>query len=276
MTPMRHAVLAPWPACVGGGKQTPGFLGVGRLYVISRKFISAEGGLRRLVWMPKELKEYLHDPLQKRAEELGVPDLVDKIADESVGTDVESVMAWVEQVNHPCLTLPSLLGYDLGERAMAVTALEIYKHLPKTNCAKCRFPDLPGLRDAALAEKDRADKCPEVTEAGRAALDGAAAPPIRLITVGAGDRRLQVGNETVLFRHEQTFYHPTGVAVILSDTLADAELGARIQELRGLTIERVGVQMTLDLIAVRSDSGNATRFAAVVARSHAKRPTRSF
>ena len=94
---------------VGGGKQTPGFLGVGRLYVVSSKFISFEGGLDRLVWLTKELKEYLREPLQKRCEEIGEPDLLDKIADEDVGLDVESVMAYLTDKNHPALTMPSLL-----------------------------------------------------------------------------------------------------------------------------------------------------------------------
>ena len=94
---------------VGGGKQTPGFLGVGRLYVVSKKFIAAEGGLPRVVWMTKDLKEYLHEPLQQRCEEIGQPDLLDKIADEEVGLDVESVLAYMEQKNHPALAMPSLL-----------------------------------------------------------------------------------------------------------------------------------------------------------------------
>lgn len=94
---------------VGGGKQTPGFLGVGRLYVVSKKFISAEGGLRRLVWMTKELKEYLKEPLLKRCEEIGEPDLLDKIADEDVGTDIQSVMVFLEEKNHPALAMPSLM-----------------------------------------------------------------------------------------------------------------------------------------------------------------------
>lgn len=94
---------------VGGGKQTPGFLGVGRLYVVSKKFIFAEGGLKRLVWLTKELKEYLREPLLERCEEIGELDLLDKIADEDVGLDVESVMAYAEEKGHPALTMPSLL-----------------------------------------------------------------------------------------------------------------------------------------------------------------------
>jgi len=90
---------------VGGGAQTPGFLGVGRLYLASRKFISAEGGLPRLVWMPKELKEYMRERLDKRAGDMGLDGFVDKIADESVATTSEDLLAFMEKVGHPALTM---------------------------------------------------------------------------------------------------------------------------------------------------------------------------
>jgi acetyl-CoA synthase len=94
---------------VGGGMQTPGFLGIGRLYVTSRKFISAEGGLPRVVWMPKELKEAVAEKFKARAEELGMPDLFDKVADETIATTVEELLPWLEKVGHPALTMPSLI-----------------------------------------------------------------------------------------------------------------------------------------------------------------------
>jgi acetyl-CoA synthase len=94
---------------VGGGVQTPGFLGVGKLYVISKKFISAEGGLKRVVWMPKELKEALGEKLKKRCQEIGEPDLQDKICDEGQATSLEELMAFLQKVNHPALKMPPLL-----------------------------------------------------------------------------------------------------------------------------------------------------------------------
>jgi len=94
---------------VGGGAQTPGFLGVGRLYLVSKKFISAEGGLPRLVWMPKELKEAMRDRLVHRAEELKLDGFVDKIADESVATTSEDLLEFLTKVEHPALTMESLL-----------------------------------------------------------------------------------------------------------------------------------------------------------------------
>lgn len=94
---------------VGGGVQTPGFLGVGKLYIASRKFISAEGGLKRVVWMPKELKDALADKLKKRAEELGEPDLVEKIADETQATGLDELLAYLNKTGHPALTMPPLM-----------------------------------------------------------------------------------------------------------------------------------------------------------------------
>ena len=94
---------------VGGGVQTPGFLGVGKLYLLSKKFISAEGGLKRLVWMPKELKELLGDKLKKRAQEIGAPDLLEQIADETVATTSDKLLAFLEKVKHPALALDPLI-----------------------------------------------------------------------------------------------------------------------------------------------------------------------
>ncbi|MEI6499442.1 MAG: acetyl-CoA decarbonylase/synthase complex subunit alpha/beta [Armatimonadota bacterium] len=90
---------------VGGGNVTPGFLGVGRLYLGSPKFIQAEGGIQRLVWLPKELKDALRDSLVKQGEAIGLPDLVDRIADETVGTTSEEIMPWLMEKEHPALTM---------------------------------------------------------------------------------------------------------------------------------------------------------------------------
>ena len=103
---MKFSTLA---GSVGGGNQTPGFMGVGRLYLVSKKFLSADGGLKRLVWMPKELKEALADKLKKRCAEEGVPDLFDKIADETVAEDAEKLVKFLEEKGHPALKLDSLM-----------------------------------------------------------------------------------------------------------------------------------------------------------------------
>jgi acetyl-CoA synthase len=108
MTPsgMPFSTLA---STTGGGLQTPGFLGVGKMYLTSRKFISADGGLARIVWMPKDLKETIREPLEKRAKELGLDDFVSKIADETVCDNAADLLPFLEKVGHPALTMPSIL-----------------------------------------------------------------------------------------------------------------------------------------------------------------------
>ena len=104
----------------GGGQQVPGFIGVGKAYITSRKFISAEGGHRRIVWMPKELKEFLREDLDKIGQTFGIESFTDLIADESHGTDAASVQAYMQQVKHPALTMWEIT--TPSEEAAAVNA----------------------------------------------------------------------------------------------------------------------------------------------------------
>ena len=108
MTPcgMKFTTLA---GTAGGGAQTPGFLGHSKYNITQRKFISGDGGLLRLVWMPKRLKEEIADRLKKRGEELGYPDLINMIADETVATTEEEVIAYITEKGHPCLTMEPML-----------------------------------------------------------------------------------------------------------------------------------------------------------------------
>lgn len=104
MTPcgMKFSTLA---GSVGGGQQTPGFLGHSKLYINSKKFITADGGFRRIVWMPKQLKEDIREALEARAKEEGLENFVDKIADETVAATEEEVMEYLAKVEHPALAM---------------------------------------------------------------------------------------------------------------------------------------------------------------------------
>ncbi|GAQ94146.1 acetyl-CoA synthase [Thermodesulfovibrio aggregans] len=108
MTPigMKFSTIA---GMIGGGVQTPGFMGVGVNYITSRKFLKGDGGIKRIVWMPKELKERIKENFQKRAEEEGVPDLLQKIADETVCEDVECLIDYLSQVGHPALEMEPII-----------------------------------------------------------------------------------------------------------------------------------------------------------------------
>lgn len=108
MTPvgMKFSTLA---GSIGGGRQTPGFMGVGRKYLTSDKFMAAEGGFLRVAWMPKSLKESMREDLEGLGRKLGVPDLIDKIADENDAEDPERLMEWMAKVEHPALRLDPLI-----------------------------------------------------------------------------------------------------------------------------------------------------------------------
>ena len=94
---------------VGGGIQTPGFIGISKFFIGSKKFIKADGGLKRLVWMPKQLKEEIRDLLEERASELGLSDFIDKIATEENATTEEEVLEWITSTNHPVLEMESIM-----------------------------------------------------------------------------------------------------------------------------------------------------------------------
>lgn len=101
---MKFSTLA---GSVGGGAQTPGFMGVGKLYLVSKKFLSADGGLKRLVWMPKELKDALGERLSKRCKEEKIS--LDKIADETNAVEPEQLIEYLTKVDHPALKMPPLV-----------------------------------------------------------------------------------------------------------------------------------------------------------------------
>ncbi len=108
MTPigMKFSTLA---GTVGGGAQTPGFMGVGVNFIASKKFLFGDGGIKRIAWMPKSLKERIADDFKKRAEEAGVPDLLDKIADETICEDSEKLVEYLTKVGHPVLEMDPML-----------------------------------------------------------------------------------------------------------------------------------------------------------------------
>jgi acetyl-CoA synthase len=108
MTPcgMKFTTLA---GTIGGGQVTPGFVGHSKYNVCQRKFVAGDGGLLRLVWMPKMLKEELKERFEKRAEELGVPDILDRIADETVGTSEEEILPFLTEKKHPALEMDPIM-----------------------------------------------------------------------------------------------------------------------------------------------------------------------
>jgi len=143
---------------------------------------------------------------------------------------------------------------------MALSGLEIYKQLPKTNCKDCGFPTCLAFAMKMAAGQVGLDKCPHVTDEAKANLESASRPPIQLVTLGADSNEIKVGNETQLYRHEERFHRPTAVAVRVSDTLDEAALSERAGKIGCLAFERVGTTIKVNLVAVDNESGDAAKF----------------
>ena len=104
---MKFTTLA---GVMGGGQSSPGFVGHSKFNITQGKFIKGDGGLLRMVWMPKALKEEIRERLEKAGERMGVPDLVDRIADETVGITEEEILPFLQEKQHPALEMDSLIG----------------------------------------------------------------------------------------------------------------------------------------------------------------------
>ncbi len=104
---MKFTTLA---GVMGGGASSPGFVGHSKFNICQRKFILGDGGLLRMVWMPKMLKDEIRERLLKRGEEMGVPDLIDRIADETVGITEEEILPFLQEKKHPALEMDPIVG----------------------------------------------------------------------------------------------------------------------------------------------------------------------
>jgi acetyl-CoA decarbonylase/synthase complex subunit gamma len=145
---------------------------------------------------------------------------------------------------------------------MALSGLDIYKLLPKTNCRECGFPTCLAFAMQLAKKAVELAKCPHLSQEVKKALEESSLPPIRLVSVGAGEEKLAVGNETVLFRHEEKFFNPCGIGFILDDSLADSEIKEKVSHINQLHFERVGQEIKVNLIAIKQTK-DKKRFAEV-------------
>jgi acetyl-CoA decarbonylase/synthase complex subunit gamma len=155
-----------------------------------------------------------------------------------------------------------------------MSGLEIYKLLPggvkpphpKANCKECGFPTCLAFAMKLAAKQADLSTCPYVSAEARATLAAAAAPPIRLVTLGTGEAKLEVGNETAMFRHEKTFYHAPGLFLRVRDT---DDIEAKVGPAMAYSVERVGMQLGMSGVALENTSGSPETFAAAVKRVRA-------
>lgn len=148
---------------------------------------------------------------------------------------------------------------------MALSGLDIFKQLPKTNCKECGFPTCLAFAMKLAAGQAEIEICPYVSDEAKENLMEEAAPPIRKVTVGKGDDALIIGEETVLYRHEKTFVHPPGFAVLVKDSMEDDAIEDKVKKTVDTVFERVGQTLKVNLIAIEA-GGDKERFAQVVGK----------
>jgi acetyl-CoA decarbonylase/synthase gamma subunit (EC 2.1.1.-) len=148
---------------------------------------------------------------------------------------------------------------------MALKALDIYKILPKKNCKECGFPTCLAFAMKIASGKGDPATCPYLDEETRQKLGAATRPPIRRVRIGVGPRKLEVGEETVLFRHDKTFYHPPGLMVEIPDTTSYEQVKALAEQIEKEMFTRVGQDLFLNGVAVRNVSGSREAFRKTIA-----------
>ncbi|MBC8470279.1 MAG: acetyl-CoA decarbonylase/synthase complex subunit gamma [Planctomycetes bacterium] len=148
---------------------------------------------------------------------------------------------------------------------MALTGLDIFKLLPKTNCKKCGMPTCLAFAMALAQKRAKLEDCPDVSEEAKGKLAAASAPPMRKIVFGTQENQVQLGQETVMFRHEEKFYNPTALTVTVSDKLTGEDLTKRIKAVNALQFERIGIKIGVKAIALINDSGSSDSFAQAAA-----------
>jgi len=142
---------------------------------------------------------------------------------------------------------------------MAFSGLDIYKLLPKTNCRKCGLATCLAFAMQLAKKTLPIEKCPYISAESKAILEEQALPPIKLVTLGSDDSKLELGNETVMFRHEEKFRNPAGLGFIIEDNLSDIDIRKRIEKINQLKFERVGQLLEVNLVAIKQNT-DAKRF----------------
>ena len=145
---------------------------------------------------------------------------------------------------------------------MALTGIQIFKLLPKTNCKECGVPTCLAFAMNLASGKAELDACPYVSDEARDQLAEASAPPIRPVVVGNGVRKATAGGETVMYRHEKTFFNPTLLAAIINSDISESDLEAKLKVWNAFQYERVGLNLRPELVALKDANGDKDAFAA--------------
>jgi len=144
---------------------------------------------------------------------------------------------------------------------MALTGIQIFKLLPKTNCKECGVPTCLAFAMNLASGKAELSACPYVSDEAKEQLAEASAPPIRPVAVGKGVRKFTTGGETVQYRHEKTFYNQTALAATLNSDISDSDLEAKLKAWNAFQFERVGLNLRPELVALKDANGDKDAFA---------------
>jgi len=150
---------------------------------------------------------------------------------------------------------------------MALTGMQIYKSLPKTNCKDCGLPTCMAFAMQVAAKQRALTDCPHISEEGKETLSDASAPPIRLVKIGPEGKTFEIGQETVMFRHEEKFHRPSGIAIRIPASLSDADAGALIERANKSVFPRVGAELRVALCAVEVETSDPAARAKMAAES---------
>ncbi|MEF8798133.1 MAG: acetyl-CoA decarbonylase/synthase complex subunit gamma [Candidatus Bipolaricaulota bacterium] len=146
-----------------------------------------------------------------------------------------------------------------------LSAMDIYQELPQTDCGDCNFPTCMAFAMQLASKQVSLDECPHVTEEAEEALSASSAPPMRIVTVGNGNSEVEVGGETVQFRHEEKFYRPPGIGITVRDGRDRDRLNERVERVNQLQFERVGEEIGVDMITVENSQLPPSEFGELVA-----------
>lgn len=148
---------------------------------------------------------------------------------------------------------------------MPISGSEIVKMLPgKKPCKDCGFPTCFAFAMKLATGGATLDKCPYLSPEVKAKLEDLLAPAIKLVTIGTGDNKVEIGNEEVIYRHEKTYVHPPGIAILISDKESEAKVDEKIKKIKELQFPWVGLTLKADLIAVQFESGDKNKFLSLV------------
>ena len=136
---------------------------------------------------------------------------------------------------------------------MALTGMQIYKSLPKTNCKDCGLPTCMAFAMQVAAKQRALEDCPHISDEASATLSESSAPPMKLIKIGSEERKFEFGQETVMFRHEEKFHRGTGVAIKFGASLTDAEVDAKLKMVNESVFVRVGERLYVKFCAIEVD-----------------------